>query len=68
MRHPLGPALTPIRQQAGEQSANDGAADLQRYRLDDLWELAQARERLAEALARGGSSAAAALLKKASAD
>jgi hypothetical protein len=35
---------------------------------DDVWEPAQAQERLGEALARGGSSAAAALLKKASAD
>ena len=35
---------------------------------DDLWELAQARERLGEALARSGSAGAAALLKKASAD
>jgi non-specific serine/threonine protein kinase/serine/threonine-protein kinase len=35
---------------------------------DDIWEIAQARERLGEALARSGSSAAAALLKKASAD
>jgi hypothetical protein len=35
---------------------------------DDVWEQAQARERLGEALAKSGSSAAAALLKKASAD
>ena len=35
---------------------------------EDLWELAQARERLGEALAKSGSAAAAALLKKASAD
>jgi hypothetical protein len=35
---------------------------------DDLWELAQAQERLGEALAKGGSAGAAALLKKASAD
>jgi non-specific serine/threonine protein kinase/serine/threonine-protein kinase len=35
---------------------------------DDVWEQAQARERLGEALAKSGSPAAAALLKKASAD
>jgi non-specific serine/threonine protein kinase/serine/threonine-protein kinase len=35
---------------------------------EDLWELAQARERLGEALAKSGSPAAPALLKKASAD
>jgi predicted Ser/Thr protein kinase len=35
---------------------------------DDVWELAQAQERLGEALARSGSPSAAALLKKASAD
>jgi hypothetical protein len=35
---------------------------------EDLWELAQVRERLGEALAKSGSSGAAALLRKASAD
>jgi tetratricopeptide (TPR) repeat protein len=35
---------------------------------DDIWELAQARERLGEALAKSGSADAPALLKKASLD
>jgi len=35
---------------------------------DDVWELAQAQERLGEALAKGGSADAPALLKKASLD
>jgi non-specific serine/threonine protein kinase/serine/threonine-protein kinase len=35
---------------------------------DDIWELAQARERLGEALAKSGSAAAPFLLKKAGAD
>jgi predicted Ser/Thr protein kinase len=35
---------------------------------DDTWELAEARERLGEALARGGSDAAPAILKKAAQD
>jgi predicted Ser/Thr protein kinase len=35
---------------------------------DDLWELAEARERLGEALAKSGSAEAPALLKKASID
>lgn len=35
---------------------------------DDLWELAQARERLGETLFKSGSDAAPALLKKAARD
>jgi tetratricopeptide (TPR) repeat protein len=35
---------------------------------DDIWELAQARERLGEALAKSGSTSAPAMLKKASLD
>jgi hypothetical protein len=35
---------------------------------DDIWELAQARERLGESLAASGSSEAPAVLKKAGSD
>jgi hypothetical protein len=51
----------------GEASLREAVA-IRESLPENLWELAQARERLGEALAKSGSPAAAALLKKASAD
>jgi tetratricopeptide (TPR) repeat protein len=44
------------------------AVSIREQAPDDIWELAQARERLGEALAKSGSAEAPALLKKASLD
>ena len=53
---------------ADAEAALREAVSIRESMPDDIWELAQARERLGEALAKSGSPAAAALLKKASAD
>jgi hypothetical protein len=44
------------------------AVSIREQTPDDIWELAQARERLGEALAKSGSAEGSAMLKKASSD
>ena len=53
---------------ASASAALQEAVALREKYPDDIWELAEARERLGEALAKSGSAAAPPLLKKASQD
>ena len=53
---------------ADAQTVLEEAVSIREKTPDDIWELAQARERLGEALAKSGSAEAPALLQKASLD
>jgi hypothetical protein len=64
----LGSAESAQGRNAEAEAALREAVSIREGTPDDVWELAQARERLGEALAKSGSPAAAALLRKASAD
>lgn len=64
----LGTVDSELGRNAEAEAALREAVSIRETNPDDLWELAQARERLGEALAKSGSPAAPALLKKASAD
>jgi hypothetical protein len=53
---------------ADAETVLEEAVSIRERTPDDIWELAQAQERLGEVLAKGGSTEAPALLKKASFD
>jgi non-specific serine/threonine protein kinase/serine/threonine-protein kinase len=64
----LGSVNSVLGQKAEAESLLQEAVAIRERTPDDIWELAQARERLGEALAKSGSAAAPAMLKKASVD
>jgi eukaryotic-like serine/threonine-protein kinase len=64
----LGSAESALGRNAEAEISLREAVSIRERLPEDLWELAEARERLGEALVRSGSAAAPALLKQASAD
>ncbi len=64
----LGSVESAQGRQSEAQAALREAVSIRERTPDDVWELAQAQERLAEVLAKSGSAEAPALLKKASVD
>ncbi len=64
----LGSVESAQGRQTDAQAALEEAVSIRKRTPDDVWELAQAEERLGEVLAKSGSAAAPALLKKASLD
>ncbi len=64
----LGSVESAQGRQADAQAALEEAVSIRERTPDDVWELAQAQERLGEVLAKSGSAEAPTLLKKASLD
>ncbi len=64
----LGTVESALSRQRDAETALREAVSIREKTPDDIWELAQAQERLGEVLAKSGSTEAPALLKKASVD